>query len=319
MTGGTFLNNRVRGLLSGSGSATLLLLGLMQFAISAHAAADPSDAEWARIDQARRVLLKTDAGKSLLETASGRYGISLTEKDIPKGEDAWVRPSSVSRTDSILNRGIDPASGREIRSFQTRVTLKTAQPLEDLVLDFAHELTHAVRNQPVDPYDPSMDVEKYVVHAITGVGGEVDAVEQECRVGLELASRFGLSMDRCKRYQSKSVAGTVDRSQILRDFGASGKYRRAIVERLGNETLERLGWITDREPEFYSSTGAAPYPAALIEEYDQLNEAACENSRKRVQLLSAAAPDRNPSAGGALAARAQALQEARRFLSLRCR
>ena len=332
MMGGTFQRSEAKVDSNRAGRpAWLLALCLLQIAswvFPSPSAAGATDAEWVRLDQARRVLLKTDSGRGLLESASLRFQVSLTEKEMPRGESALITPALVSRTDSVLNRGIDPVSGRESRSFQTRVSLKASQPLEDLVLDFAHELTHAIRNQPVDPYDPSMNVEKYVVNAITGPGGEVDAVEQECRVGLELASRFGLSMERCKRYQSKqsSVPGSVDRAQILRDFGASGRYRRAIQERLGAEVLSRIGWITDREPEFFSSTGAAPYPAALIEEYDQLNEAACENSRKRVQLLSASAPERTPAntSGAALdsaraEARWQALQEARRFLNLRCR
>ncbi len=314
--------------------ALLLSAALLHWTTPLPCAAAASDSDWVRIDQARRVLLQSATGRRLLEAASSRYQLSLTERELPRSESGLIVPASVSRTDSILNRGIDPTTGRETRSFQTRVTLKTSQPLEDLVLDFAHELTHAIRSRPVDPYDPTMNVERYVVHAITGAGGEVDAVEQECRVGLELASRFGLSMERCRRYQSKaSVASVldssgVDRGLILKDFGASGKFRRIIEERLGSEVLSRISWITDREPEFFSSTGAAPYPAALIEEYDQLNEAACENSRRRVQLLrlsvSASAPERGPAANSqdessdSKRARSEALQEARRFLERRC-
>jgi hypothetical protein len=267
-------------------------------------------AQWQRLEQARQVLLKSEAGRSLLKRTSEKFGVDLESRTINENYSGFISPGVASRTDSVLNRGIDPATGLETRAFETRIALRVTQPLEDVVLDFAHELTHAELSRPVDPYDPALTAEKYISKAITGAGGEVDAVAAECRIGLELAEKFGLKMERCRKYQS---AGSVDPRLILRDFGASGRYRALLVERLGFSSLSRLDWITDREPEFYSSTGGLPYPAALLEEYDELTESACANSRRRVELLSASAPERSSGSG-----ETRAMKEARHFLQSRC-
>jgi|GEM_PF-1540734 len=266
---------------------------------------------WQRLEQARLVLLKSESGRSLLRRTSEKFGVDLEHQALREGGSDFVTPGGASRTDSVLNRGIDPATGLETRAFETRISLRAMQPLEDVVLDFAHELTHAELSRPVDPYDPALTAEKYISKAITGAGGEVDAVAAECRIGLELAEKYGLKMLRCRKYQNAGAG--VDPELILRDFGASGRYRALLVERLGFSSLSRMEWITDQEPEFYSSTGGLPYPAALLEEYDELTQAACSNSRRRVELLSASAPER---ASGTVQSRA--LKEARHFIQSRC-
>ena len=267
-------------------------------------------AQWQRLEQARQVLLKSEAGLSLIRRASERFHVDLEHRPLTEGSGGFVSPGLASRTDSVLNRGIDPLTGLETRAFETHIRLRATQPLEDVVLDFAHELTHAELSSPVDPYDPGLTAEKYISKAITGAGGEVDAVAAECRIGLELADQYGLKMERCRKYQG---AKGVDPRLILSDFGASGRYRALLIERLGFSSLSRMEWITDQEPEFYSSTGGLPYPAALLEEYDELTQAACANSRRRVELLSASAPERTPGSG-----QNRALKEARHFLQSRC-
>ena len=306
-----------------------LPLGFSLGALAVEGEGSISSKDWVRLDQARRVLEKSKRGLQLLDEASRVLHVDwnqLTEGDQASDPDSKknsIAPGAISRTDSILNRGIDPQTGQESIQRSVHISLKVSQPLEDLVLDLAHELTHAARSQPVDPYDPTLTVERYLEHAILARGGEVDAVEMECRVGLDLAQQYGLSMKRCRKYEipaegpESASRGGVDREAILKDFGASGVYRNQIRSRLGDPSMKRMKWITDAAPELFSSTGRAPYPAALIDEYDALTDAACENSRKRVNLLlGASAPDRAPVHDDNRSA--QAIRRAKLLLEGRC-
>lgn len=264
------------------------------------------DSEWGRLQQAMKILKRSTSGQVLLAEASRALGLRMEqweakEKDSPVSK--VLIPSDLSRTDSTLTRVIHPTTGVETLKRETRVAIRVDQPLEDVVLDLAHELTHAARSQPIDPYDPDLTAEKYIILSLRGPGGEVEAVEMECRVGLELAKAFSLEMKRCRSYgdiDQNSLPIRMNMEKILAAFGALGERYSELQARLGDEVVRRHRWLSSQSPELVSSTGNAPYPLALLEEYESLTEAACRNSRKRIQFLqdtiqkSAAAPIRSP-------------------------
>ncbi|MGZ3699497.1 MAG: hypothetical protein ACXWP5_15255, partial [Bdellovibrionota bacterium] len=151
---------------------------------------------------------------------------------------------------------------------------------------------------------------RYIQAAIEGEGGEVEAVVAECQVGLELADDSEPVRERCAAYFSAAAPAKIDRDRVRRDFYRVGRWASELVGRLGGE-FALLPLLTADAPKLFSSTGHAPYPVALLREFEEITKVACENSRKRVSLVSSrsiASANRTERAKSGLD----------RFLSLRC-
>lgn len=192
------------------------------------------------------------------------------------GRFRWGR---ASKTDAVLVRHYDSQTGKETRERRVTIFLRASQTEEEVLLDLAHELVHATSQPPWDPYDPELTAARYIHAAIDGEGGEVAAVQAECRVHFELARHDpSLSSDgglRCRSYMGKNSA-----EKIRRDFYRVGQWQAELRARLGKEAA-LMPELSSEPPALYSSTGGAPYPIALWEEFRSLTEAACENSRRR--------------------------------------
>ena len=224
-----------------------------------------------RIVKAVEILARSAQGQLLIQRALKAWNLATVSEVV--GVLKW---GDASRTDAVLTRHYNPATGLESRERQVTVYLREKQSLQNLVLDIAHELVHATSRPAWDPYDPELTAGKYVWTAIEGPGGEVEAVVAECQVGIELAD-YGVSAERCEQYLS---GNRIDAQKVRRDFYRVGKWNHEITERLGGE-LKMFPLVSQEAPKLYSSTGNAPYPAALLHEYDEITQIACENSRKR--------------------------------------
>ena len=234
------------------------------------------------------ILRSSPTGHALLVQAT-RVWHTHTEAELL----AHFKWGPASKTDAVLVRTYDPLTGRESREREVTVVLRQDQPLETLILDLAHELVHATSKPEWDPYDEGLTAARYVQVAIEGVGGEVRAVATECQVSFELADRdpSQSSFSRCRKYYDPK-SKTIVLEAVKRDFYRSGPWAQAFQEAMGKDAV--LFPLLSNEPvTLYSSTGGAPYPASLLEEYKQMTATACENSRKRHE--NSAAPLRAPA------------------------
>jgi hypothetical protein len=278
--------------------------------------ADTKDRAKAAFD----LLAQVPSGRALIEKAKRLWHVS-DQKDLS----SLVTWGVASKTDAVLIRHFDPASGEETRERKVTVYLKKNQTTENLVLDLAHELLHAVSRPAWDPYDPKLDAVKYIRAAIEGTGGEVQAVEMECQVALEFAeiappTAIGErpwgeeSRTRCHRYWNANAA-----EMIRQDFYSAGKWKSELVQELGPAAGE-LTLLSDQAPILYSSTGGAPYPSSLYEEFRAINRVACENSRKRAEVFaqSAASENRRPAAAASRSPVETEAQKNDAFLAARC-
>ena len=259
-----------------------------------------------RISDALEVLRRVPSGKVLLERALEHWEMASFSELLTLF--SW---GSASKTDAVLTRHFNPKTGREQRERRVTIFLRNDQSLQDLVLDIAHELTHATAKPDWDPYDPYLTPASYIWNAIEGGGGEVDALVAECQVGMELASRYGVSADRCKRYRGASedsLHPVIERQKVVRDFYRVGNWHEDLTRALGTD-LTLFPMLSDDKPELYSSTGHAPYPVALLQEYDDITRIACTNSKKRLDSL----PERNLASGDPLR------KSIHLFLERRCR
>lgn len=241
---------------------------------------DVSDLEGrAKLKLALKLLEKTQSGKELLSRAKKQWGLKSDQDVLDK-----LRLGTVSKTDAILTRLLDPSTGRETRQREITIYLRQSQQLLDTVLDLAHELTHAVFGPSWDPYDPRLTPGRYIWASLESSGGEVDALTWECRVGMELYREIPeLSVHRCLRYLSEDGLH-IDRGKILADFYRVGSYKSELERRLGKETPS-LPLLSSDKPELFSSTWNDPYPVALYKEFRTLTKMACENSNKRLENL----------------------------------
>lgn len=247
------------------------------------------------------ILAHVPAGRELLGRAQRYWDIPR-----PEGLRKVLRWGKASKTDAMLTRHFNPVTGAETRERQVTVYLREDQRLEDIVLDLAHELVHATSRPSWDPYDPQLTAGKYIWAAIEGEGGEVDAVESECRVGFEILERYGAASPSSRRCRGYVGGGErLSRDLIRRDFYRVGKWSAEIQARLGGER-DLFPLLNPDSPRLYSSTGNAPYPVALYREYEEITQIACENTRKRVQA------SRSPASGAPPDAAAPA------FIARRC-
>ena len=265
-------------------SETTVALGIALFLAATNLARAETYATQpaSRMARVLGLLHRVETGKKLITEAKQKLVLKDDYELLNKL--TWASASKTSRT---LIREWDPQSGMEFQKSILSIALKQSQDDGSLLLDLAHELTHAVRGPAWDPYDPDLTVSRYVTASIEGSGGEVDAVEQECQVAHEWMLEQGgpagsLRLDhvRCDRYG----AGALSREKIKQDFYRVGAWKRSIQQKIDESVFERL---SDEPPQLISSTGLAPYPVALIEEYEQMNEKACENTARRLQPTAA--------------------------------
>jgi hypothetical protein len=237
------------------------------------------------IADALTVLQGTPSGQRLLTRALSFWNLNSVS-DLS----SVLLWGPASKTDAVLTRHFNPTTGEEQRSRRVTIYLRKDQPLEDLTLDLSHELVHATSRPAWDPYDPDLTLQRYLSASIEGTGGEVEAVLLECQVGMELARERGTPLaSRCGEYVT---AGKISRRRVVKDFYRVGRWHGPLLRRLG-QAKSRFPLLSDENPKLYSSTGRAPYPYSLVEEFDQITQIACENSRRR----GAAAADRAPASG----------------------
>jgi len=260
-----------------------------------------------RLQGVLQVLDKAPAGKKLLEQAVSLWGLEDSREVI-----RFLKWDSASRTDAVLIRHFDPKTGLEDRERKVTVFLRAEQRLEEVVMDLAHELSHAVGKPVWDPYDPQLSAGDYLLSSIEGPGGEIEAVARECQVAQELKAVGDFDLSRCERYYDRApVAGAAQvRKEVIRaDFYRVGRWFPKLQERLG-EQLKRFPMLSSQAPRLYSSTGQSPYPYALVREFDELTQIACENSRNRLRSFS----DRQPASAG----NKDPSRSVRLFLESRC-
>jgi hypothetical protein len=270
-----------------------------------------------RVDLAIQILLRVPSGKAEIEKALANWSIDRAENLTQV-----IKAGEVSRTDAVLTRHYDPETGKETREREITIYINTAQSLTNIVLDLSHEMVHATSRPSFDPYDPNLTRAQYIHSAIDGAGGEVQAVAMECRVAAELSKNFQIPLKRCKAYldvrsgsDQELVKAEPNVEKIRRDFYRVGKWNNELLQVLGGEA-SLLPHLSPESPQLYSSTGNAPYPVALLKEYEALTRIACDNSRKRIVSQSA-----SQSSGQAASGRAPAGVETdatSMFLQRRC-
>jgi hypothetical protein len=168
-------------------------------------------------------------------------------------------------------------------------------------------MVHATSRPGWDPYDPSLTPGQYIYAAIDGEGGEVQAVAMECKVAVELSKNYQMPSKRCKSYIDAN-SQKVEIEPIRKDFYRVGKWKDSVTKTLGKE-VTLLPELSADEPELYSSTGNAPYPVALLKEYQNLTQIACENTQHRVSSSASQRAGRSPAS----------VDSTTRFLELRCK
>ncbi len=252
-----------------------------------------------------RLLASVPTGRGLLDEAKTKWSLSRDEELLKLFK--W---GAVSKTDAVLTRHFDPNTGTERKERHVTIHLKESEPVENMVLDMAHEMTHAIRGPEWDPYDPALTAGKYISLTLEADGGEVDALAAECQVSLELGPRLKTADRRCSRYLTAD--GTqIDREAVREDFYRIGKWYRGFAQKLGAEAA-LFPRLSSKAARLHSSTGRAPYPVALYREFREMTRIACENSRRRIGIV-------ERWDGRAPASVRAARGDTQRFIQLRCR
>ena len=287
------------------------------------------------VEEILEALSLTESGKELLEKAKVIWNserevgvLASRNESVDELLQRKIIFGFVSKTDAVLTRHYQPETNTEIRTRTVTVILRRNQKLIDQVLDLAHELIHALAPPTWDPYDPTLSRGRYIFALLEKNGGEIDAVTSECQVAGEIEKSFKFQTKRCDRYFSNihfnnSHSGSsrvgaepgrgeflVNRAKIQKDFYRVGKWSFLVRAKL-KEEAKMFPFLSQLEPELYSATGRAPYPAALIREYEEITKVACSNvrNRKKVKMERAiASVSGNAGEGNAKADTEQFLQ-----------
>lgn len=265
-----------------------LFLAALTFLSLAVSFSSPScwseEAELDRIQDSLISLQDTPSGRDLIQRALSAWKLHYFSE--LRQNFKW---GSASRTDTVLTRHLDTKTGKEQKDRKVAIFLKEDQSDGELVLDMSHELVHAAAPPSFDPYDPFLSASKYIRGAIENTGGEIEAVATECQIALELRKKFQMPIDRCKPYIRWSAQKSfwIDRESIKRDFYRVGQWYPELLRQLGPQT-QNLPPLSQLEPRFFSSTGHAPYPVALLREFQEITEMACANSKTRMRSVSSA-------------------------------
>jgi len=247
------------------------------------------------------LLISTQHGQQLVQKAIRYWGLKNKDELLH-----LISLGEVSKTDAVLTRQLDLTNGQEIKTRKLTIYLRKGQTLKELTLDLAHELTHATSATKWDPYDPTLTAEKYILLAIDAPGGEADALFSECLVELAIDESNQTTDSRCQKYQDRKTK-QISRQKILEDFYKIGSWKHALDKKLAH-SIRQLPLLSDEPPVLYSSTGNAPYPVALLEEFETMNKIACQNSKNRLKSM------RSPATNKIDALHDEALS----FLSRRC-
>ncbi len=226
-------------------------------------------------------------------------------QSVPKGKDvldsaakrdpefrAKIRKGASSFTESTFQRSYSLLDGSEQVEQKFRISLNEKLTLAQATLDYAHELVHFSLKEMQDPYQSKFQLKSFVQNGIEGKGGELAALEQECLIAWELEKKFRQFPvhSLCISYRSKT--GEFLRDKARKDYYALGHYYYSVPDDL-KETFPQVTFDSVR---FSSSYAKKPYPVALYEEFYQSKRSACENNRKKWELISAQAQrGRNPA------------------------
>jgi hypothetical protein len=182
----------------------------------------------------------------------------------------------------------DPSSARSAASEvqETYVHLRETGTTEEMIMDLAHELTHAVYEVSWDPMSPELGVQGYIEKVLEGAGGEVQAMVEQCQVALELyANKTFSEIPRSCRSYVDVVSGDIHRQKIADDFYRVGIWKEKLQRAVGDHTFME-NKLSNRAPVWNSSVGGRPYPVVLYEEYLDLNERVCLSLQKSRQPAS---------------------------------
>ena len=214
------------------------------------------------------LLRKTKTGKELLEKTK--------ETDLQK-KIYWGHHSHTDQRFIRTWNESDSVSSREVNS---RIFINQHQSLFWMMVDLAHELTHVAYPSSYQPYDKDLDQEKFIRNGIKGRGGELEAVLNECRVARALKSEFMEHASHCDRYWMARKEKW-NRSLLLKDFYRLGKWKKVFLKKVKKE--DSFKYLSSESPVLISDANQTPYPLALANEYQVMNQKACMNNQKKIK------------------------------------
>lgn len=225
------------------------------------------------------LLAKSELGKRILLDATSKahnYGETLLDV---------IRPGEGSLTDTTLIRKFSPSNPKNI-IYETKsvVYLNKNLGIMDAVLDLAHELTHYAYRKEFNPYRPDFALQSFIESTVEGIGGEVEAYINECKVLYQLFPKHSRKRFHCAQIQDRygkfsALAGRKEFykvGQFYRDF------KKVTGPILGRGSLPHL---SDKEPLFISSAYGKPYPVAAYEEFRSVLSKVCANDRRRLDYM----------------------------------
>ncbi len=230
------------------------------------------------IDELLKVISTSSPGEKLVLRAR----MKAREQDMSLSE--VIKVGEVSLTDTTLIRRFSPKKANEVEyRSKSIVYINRSLNVKDAVLDLAHELTHFVHKKTFNPYVDTFSAKGFLADTIESKGGEVDAFLVECQVGYQVFGSESLS-DQCMNILDND--GHFSRAQAIKEFYKLGVSYDDFLGRALRLGLNVSSLPISRETEMLvSSAWGAPYPNAVLEEFETIMSKVCKNDQKRLSYL----------------------------------
>jgi hypothetical protein len=228
-----------------------------------------------------KIIQKSKTGRKILLKAKKKANaMGLTVVDI-------FRVGSGSLTDTTLVRRFSPHNPFEV-SYELSSLIYINQELNtmDAILDMAHELTHYVYRPAFNPYKGQFTLKSFVESTVEGLGGEVEAYLNECRVLKDIFSKEFFKNSKCQKVYD-ATQGTFSKKMGINEFYKVGRYWKGMEKRIGRFQLSSRDFpkLGKERAIFISSAYGRPYPVAAVDEYEFIMERVCKNDLKRLEIM----------------------------------
>lgn len=229
--------------------------------------------------------------KILESTSSGK---NLVKQAIIKAKSQGNRLSEVikigdgSLTDTTLYRKFHQDNIFHVTyESKSEVYLNIELTGLQALLDLAHELSHFVYRETLNPYDLNFTMVEFIKSTIEGKGGEAQAYIYECKVLHELFGEKAVEDHSCHRVVDLKTK-EFSMQKVVKEFYYLGQYSDEFQKLLKDNGVNRSDVfpnVNTHEVLFYSSAYSLPYPLAAIAEYQNVISKACNNDHKRLNYL----------------------------------
>ncbi|MBF0315507.1 MAG: hypothetical protein HQK50_05925 [Oligoflexia bacterium] len=238
--------------------------------------------EDANIKLLMQTLSRSKTGTTLLKLASKKANThtnDLLEHMIKSGAHSASDATIIRKTRNNTSSSASANSDQLKIDYRYSITIDREASIYTATLDLAHELTHFVFRQELNPYSKDFTLKNFITSIIEGPGGEASAYYIECKVWHELFRSQYPNKYLCEEL---TFSGNSSLKVVASEFYSLGDYYddfMALISKFGLRPSD-FPLIDRHTSPFISAVSDIPYPLAAAKDFIRLWKKSCQNDLK---------------------------------------